>query len=72
MAYDTVYNERDFGIDFVSFDRDNKIITCITNLDYEHMEEKVKPFNPKILEEISMNVEESFITRVTKEENKNE
>lgn len=70
MAFDTNYNESDFKIDFVSFDRDNKIITCVTNLDYEHMLEKIQPFNPKIIEELSMNVEESFITKITKEENK--
>lgn len=64
MAFDSDINKENLGIDFLSYDKDSKIITCIVKLDYKEMKEKLSKFEPKFLEEQVMTVEESFLTRI--------
>ncbi|RIA78145.1 ABC-2 type transport system ATP-binding protein [Anaeroplasma bactoclasticum] len=64
MAFDENINEKSFGIHFVRFDKENKIISCVTKLTFKEMKERIAKFNPKLLEEQPMSVEESFIIRM--------
>ena len=64
MAFDEELSESKFKIDFLSFERENRMITCIVKLGLDEMKEAIKDLNPKFLEEQEMTVEESFITRI--------
>ena len=71
MAFDENINEKSFGIHFVRFDKENKIISCVTKLPFKEMKERIVKFNPKLLEEQPMSVEESFIIRMGYDGDKN-
>ena len=64
MAFDENVTEKSFLIHFESFDKDNKIISCVTKLPYQEMKKAISHYKPKLLEEQPMSVEESFIIRM--------
>ena len=68
IVFDEPKSKEEFDIDFIAFDCDNKIINCVTDLDYDSMKKKIAPMNPKILEEQDMSFEDSFITKVGMED----
>ena len=72
MAFAENISEKKFGISFVRFEKENKIITCVTKLPYKEMKEAIAKFNPKFLEEEPMSVEESFIIRMGYDGDRNE
>ena len=68
IVFDEPMSKEEFDIDFIAFDCDNKIINCVTDLDYDSMKKKIASMNPKILEEQDMSFEDSFITKVGMED----
>jgi hypothetical protein len=67
MAFDGPINKESFGIHFASFEQDNKLISCVTKLEYSEMKKAASAFPLKYLEEQEMSVEEAFITKLEEE-----
>ena len=63
MAYNSKMDDNSFKVDFVSFERNNRVITCVTKLDYEAMKEKMDRYNPLLLEEQKIGFEEIFLLK---------
>ena len=62
MAFNEIYDAKDFSdIEFLTFDREKRVITCVTRLDLDSMEEKIKDKEPLILEEMNIDFEEMFM-----------
>ena len=65
MAFNEEYDLKDFdGIPLVKFSKEGKIISCVTSLDYEAMTERIKDFNPIVIDEIKLDFEEEFMIEV--------
>lgn len=64
MAFDRILVEADFEIPVIKFNRENKIISIVTTLDYEEMRDKVSKLNPIDLEESPLDFEEEFMIEV--------
>lgn len=65
MAFNEIYDAKDFSdIEFLTFDREKRVITCVTRLDLDSMEEKIKDKEPLILEEMNIDFEEMFMIEV--------
>lgn len=64
MAFDRILVEADFLIPVVKFNRENKIISIVTTLDFEEMRERVSPLRPIDLEEVPLDFEEEFMIEV--------
>ncbi|RIA78141.1 ABC-2 type transport system ATP-binding protein [Anaeroplasma bactoclasticum] len=64
MAFDRILEEKDFDFPIVKFNRENKIISIVTTLDYEEMKDKVSLLDPIDLEESPLDFEEEFMIEV--------
>ena len=64
MAFNGYLYEKDFDINFVSFAREKRIINCITTLDYDQMEERIRKLEPIVLEELPLGFEDSFLIEI--------
>ena len=67
MAFAEPVDKESFHIHFASFEQDNKLISCITKLEYSEMKKVASAFPLKYLEEQEMSVEEAFITKLEEE-----
>lgn len=66
MAFKEEFEQDNFDIEFVNFSREKRIITCVTELDYDQMEKAIAKYNPVILEELTIDFEELFVIEVEK------
>lgn len=64
VAFDRVPKKDDFDIDFKSYYQDQRIIKVVVNEDYDTFFEKMKKYNPLIIDEIAIDFEELFIIEV--------
>ena len=65
LAFEEEYDEKEFmGINFIAFKKEKRVITCVTNLDYEQMKEAIKDKNPLLIEEYEVDFEELFMIEV--------
>ena len=53
-----------FDMNFITFNQDGRIIKVVTEDDYETFSNKMKKFNPLIIDEIEIDFEELFIIEV--------
>ena len=67
MAFAEPVDKESFHIHFASFEQDNKLISCVTKLEYSEMKKVASAFPLKYLEEQEMSVEEAFITKLEEE-----
>ena len=67
MAFEKYRVIKDFQIPIVLFKRENKIISIVTTLDYEEINEKIASLEPIDLEEIPLDFEEEFMIEVYKQ-----
>lgn len=67
IVFEKEVNKEDFSINFKSFKKEKRFITCITDLNKEQMKEAIKALNPILFEEIHVGLEEIFLLE-TKEE----
>ena len=67
MAFEKYLVRKDFQIPIVLFKRENKIISIVTTLDYEEINEKIASLEPIDLEEIPLDFEEEFMIEVYKQ-----
>lgn len=61
LAFNDLKNENDFEIDFASFESLGRVVKVIIDLNYDEFYEKIKIYNPLIIDEIDFNFEEIFI-----------
>ena len=64
VAFDEVPNREDFDIDFISYSQDLRIIKVVVREGYEEFSEKMKKYNPLLIDEIRIDFEELFIIEV--------
>ena len=64
FGFEKLMKQSDFDIPFVKYSQDKRIITCVTELDYEQVKEKISKFNPVIFEENPLDFEEEFMMEI--------
>jgi len=64
VAFDKVMEKEDFDIEFISFAKDNRIVKVVVEDDLETFKEKIKKYNPLLIDEIAIDFEELFIIEV--------
>ena len=58
------YEKEDFDIDFISFNKDKRIIKVVSTLAYEEFSKQIEKYKPLIIDEIPIDFEELFIIEV--------
>lgn len=61
IVFEKEYHEKDFDINFKSFECVGKIVRCVTTLELEEFKEAIKDKNPKLVEEQPIDLEEFVI-----------
>ncbi len=64
-AFSTAPSKDDFGIDFISYQQDARIIKVVVKETLDEFREKINHLNPVIVDEIAIDFEELFIIEVT-------
>jgi ABC-2 type transport system ATP-binding protein len=64
IAFKEKISKDDFDISFITFNQDGRIIKVVSEDDYETFSNKMKKYNPLIIDEIEIDFEELFIIEV--------
>ncbi len=64
VAFDYIPKQEDFDIEFISYKQDSRIIKVVVKEDIEDFAEKMKQYNPLLIDEVSIDFEELFIIEV--------
>ena len=64
IAFNNEYEKEDFDIDFISFNKDKRIIKVVSTLAYEEFSKQIEKYKPLIIDEIPIDFEELFIIEV--------
>ena len=64
LAFDKVMNKEDFDLDFISYVQDGRVIKVVCNYPYNEFVEKIKKYNPLLIDEIKIDFEELFIIEI--------
>lgn len=64
VAFEHIVDKDEFNMEFISYHQDKRIIKVVVTDDYDTFSEKIKKFNPLIIDEIKIDFEELFIIEV--------
>lgn len=64
VAFEHMPNRDDFDLDFITYYQDLRIIKVVVKEELSEFEEKIKKFNPLLIDEIKIDFEELFIIQV--------
>ena len=64
VAFENIVDKEDFDMEFISYHQDKRVIKVVVKEAYEEFSEKIKKFNPLIIDEIKIDFEELFIIEV--------
>ena len=64
VAFKEQYSKEDFDMEFITFNKDGRIIKVVSEDDYDTFSNKMKKYNPLIIDEIEIDFEELFIIEV--------
>lgn len=64
VAFESIPSKEDFDIDFILYNQDSRIIKVVVKENYDEFSEKMKKYNPLLIDEISIDFEELFIIEV--------
>lgn len=64
VAFSKEYEKEDFDLEFISFNKDKRIIKVVSTLPYEEFSNQINKYEPLIIDEIPIDFEELFIIEV--------